>query len=395
MRGERLGLAARVILLLHHRYRHAGGEERAVEDLAWLIREHLGEDVEVLERDSAALEPRGRGARAARAAGCAPSEVGDGRAAHRRAGRARAQHRTRRSAGARWPRRARRARGSCCTCTTTGSSARSARASRTARTARAATAATRCPGVRLNCRGGSRAEAAAYAAGLALWQRRLAERGRRDRRAERVRAATACASSARRSADARVLGSVQREFADALARRRRRVRARRRPADAREGVRRRGRGLPRAPGCRSWSPATARSAPRWSARAAGDARFVGHVAPGRARRAARAAPRSRSSPRATPRSCRSPRWRRWPPGCPSSPRAPAGSSEAVPEEGLYPPGDVDALARPAHARSGATRRPASARWPRARERCAPDVIAATLREIYGATSRREPVLKRT
>ena len=43
-----------MILLLHHRYRHAGGEERAVEDLAWLIREHLGEDVEVLERDSAA-----------------------------------------------------------------------------------------------------------------------------------------------------------------------------------------------------------------------------------------------------------------------------------------------------------------------------------------------------
>jgi glycosyltransferase involved in cell wall biosynthesis len=30
------------------------------------------------------------------------------------------------------------------------------------------------PGVRLNCRGGSRAESAAYAAGLALWQRRLA-----------------------------------------------------------------------------------------------------------------------------------------------------------------------------------------------------------------------------
>jgi len=30
------------------------------------------------------------------------------------------------------------------------------------------------PGVRLNCRGGSRAESAAYAAGLSLWQRRLA-----------------------------------------------------------------------------------------------------------------------------------------------------------------------------------------------------------------------------
>ena len=31
------------------------------------------------------------------------------------------------------------------------------------------------PGVRLNCRGGSRAESAAYGAGLALWQRRMAD----------------------------------------------------------------------------------------------------------------------------------------------------------------------------------------------------------------------------
>ena len=45
----------RVILLLHHRYRHVGGEERAVADLEWLIREHLHEDVEVLERDSSTI----------------------------------------------------------------------------------------------------------------------------------------------------------------------------------------------------------------------------------------------------------------------------------------------------------------------------------------------------
>src|SRR6201999_4517907 len=46
-------LASRdVILLLHHRYRHAGGEERAVADLQWLIREHLHEDAEILERES-------------------------------------------------------------------------------------------------------------------------------------------------------------------------------------------------------------------------------------------------------------------------------------------------------------------------------------------------------
>ena len=54
-----------MILLLHNRYRVPGGEERAVEDLAWLIRTELGEEAEVLERDSAAL---GRGAGGARAA---------------------------------------------------------------------------------------------------------------------------------------------------------------------------------------------------------------------------------------------------------------------------------------------------------------------------------------
>ncbi len=44
-----------VILFLHNRYRTQGGEERAVADLAWLVREHLGEPVEVLERDSLTL----------------------------------------------------------------------------------------------------------------------------------------------------------------------------------------------------------------------------------------------------------------------------------------------------------------------------------------------------
>ena len=66
-----------LILLLHNRYRVPGGEERAVEDLAWLIREHLGEEVEVLERDSAALSPRARRPRGCCAAGSRPEEVGD------------------------------------------------------------------------------------------------------------------------------------------------------------------------------------------------------------------------------------------------------------------------------------------------------------------------------
>ena len=44
-----------MVLFLHNRYRTTGGEERAVEELMWLVREHLGEATELLERDSANL----------------------------------------------------------------------------------------------------------------------------------------------------------------------------------------------------------------------------------------------------------------------------------------------------------------------------------------------------
>ncbi|MBV9683666.1 MAG: hypothetical protein JO046_17885, partial [Solirubrobacterales bacterium] len=49
-----------MILILHNRYRAAGGEERAVGDLAALLRRR-GHEVEVLERSSQGL---GRGAAA-------------------------------------------------------------------------------------------------------------------------------------------------------------------------------------------------------------------------------------------------------------------------------------------------------------------------------------------
>src|SRR4051812_31676502 len=69
------------------------------------------------------------------------------------------------------------------------------------------------PGVRLNCRGGSRAESAAYGAGLALWQRRLAE----NADALIVPSEFALGRLRRLGAPlgdrARVIGSVQREFA--------------------------------------------------------------------------------------------------------------------------------------------------------------------------------------
>ena len=63
-----------MILFLHNRYRTLGGEERVARDLVWLVREHLGEDAEILERDSAALG-RGPAARGMLAGGLAPEEV--------------------------------------------------------------------------------------------------------------------------------------------------------------------------------------------------------------------------------------------------------------------------------------------------------------------------------
>lgn len=71
-----------MILFLHNRYRVTGGEERAVADLAWLVREHLEEPVELLERDSGATTSRAA-ARALLRGGEEPEQVA---AAVRRSG---------------------------------------------------------------------------------------------------------------------------------------------------------------------------------------------------------------------------------------------------------------------------------------------------------------------
>ena len=309
--------------------------------------------------------PRDGGARAARAAGCARRRSRD---AVRRTGArvVHAHNSARRSAGARSPRRARPARGSSCTCTTTGSCARSARASRTARTARAATAATRCPGVRLNCRGGSRAESAAYAAGLALWQRRLAGA------ADEIVVPSAFALGRLRELGAplgdkaRVLGSVQREFAERSAAAdgefvlaAGRLTPEKGFADVVEACERAGLPLVVA----GDGPAARRAARRRAATRA----FVGHVSAGRARGAARRARPWRSCRRATPRSSRSRRWRRWRPGCRRSPPRSGGL-----DRGRAGGGPVSArrrrrARRRGSPRCGATPPPASARSrPRAR-----------------------------
>src|SRR3954451_3881712 len=201
-----------MILLLHHRYRHAGGEERAVADLEWLIRGHLGEDVEVLERDSGAIGQRDA-ARGLVAGGLRPREVFD---AVRRTG-ARIVHAhnvqptfgwralaAARSAGARVVLHLHNYRLVCAvgTCFTLGEDCTRCHARNTA------------PGVVLNCRGGSRAESAAYGTGLAVWQRRLAGA------ADEIVVPSAFARSRLRELGApigdraRVLGSVQRSFAE-------------------------------------------------------------------------------------------------------------------------------------------------------------------------------------
>jgi glycosyltransferase involved in cell wall biosynthesis len=161
-----------MVLFLHNRYRTTGGEERVVDDLLWLVREQLREPVELLSRSSADLR-RARAALGLLRGGLQPDEV----ARAVRAGGARVVHAhnlqpalgwralaAARHAGARVVLHLHQYRLVCAigVCFTRGAEC------------------TRChgrdtlPGVRLNCRG-SVPEAAAYAASLALWQRRIVE----------------------------------------------------------------------------------------------------------------------------------------------------------------------------------------------------------------------------
>src|SRR3954469_5290113 len=170
MRRQRR-LAPGVVLFLHNRYRTTGGEERVVDDLLWLVREHLCEDAELLTRDSATLR-LARAGRALLAGALKPEDV----AAAVRLTKARVVHAhnllpslgwralaAAREAGARVVLPLHNYRLVCAvgTCFTHGEDC------------------TRChgrntwPGVRLNCRG-TGAEAVVYGASLALWQDRLA-----------------------------------------------------------------------------------------------------------------------------------------------------------------------------------------------------------------------------
>jgi glycosyltransferase involved in cell wall biosynthesis len=159
-----------VVLFLHNRYRTTGGEERVVDDLLWLVRERLGETAELLARSSGELG-RGRAALGLLRGGLDPDEVT--RAVRARGARVVHAHNLQpalgwralaaaRAAGARVVLHLHQYRLVCAigVCFTHGEECTRCHGANT------------LPGVRLNCRG-SRPEAAAYAASLALWQRRM------------------------------------------------------------------------------------------------------------------------------------------------------------------------------------------------------------------------------
>ncbi len=161
-----------MILFLHNRYRTTGGEERAVDDLRWLVQEHLGEESELLTRDSAVLG-RARAATGLLRGGLDEDDVA---AAVKRTG-ARVVHAHNLLPGFGW-RALAAARGA------------GARVVLHLHNYRLVCAVGTCftfdgdcircegrntwPGVRLNCRG-TGPEAAVYGASLALWQRRLCD----------------------------------------------------------------------------------------------------------------------------------------------------------------------------------------------------------------------------
>jgi glycosyltransferase involved in cell wall biosynthesis len=161
-----------VVLFLHNRYRTTGGEERVVEQLLRLVREHMEEPAQLLVRDSATLGRLGA-TRGLLRGGTTPGDVAK---AIRLSG-ARVLHAhnlhpafgwralaAAREQGARVVLHLHQYRLVCANgvCFTGGREC------------------TRChgrntlPGIARNCRG-SRAEALTYGAALALWQRRILE----------------------------------------------------------------------------------------------------------------------------------------------------------------------------------------------------------------------------
>jgi glycosyltransferase involved in cell wall biosynthesis len=366
-----------MILLLHNRYRTTGGEERAVDDYAWLVREHLGEEAELLERDSGALS-RPRAAVAMLGGGLQPDDVA---AAVRRSG-ARIVHAhnvnpsfgwralaAARAAGARVVLHLHNYRLVCAvgTCFTHGADCTRCHGRNTA------------PGVRLACRG-DRGEAAVYGAGLALWQRRLAAQVDRfvvpsEAALERLRALGAPVDG-RASVVAHPVRGFAEESAAATGEHAL-VASRLAPEKgvhvAIEAARRAGRPLVVV------GDGPLRRPLRDHARAA-DVRFFDAVGPERfeqlRRSAAVALVPSRSAETFGLAAAHA-----MAAGVPVAASRTGALPELVDEDGLVPPGDPAALAAALERRWGDAE--AGARGlRRVRERCAPERVAAALRAVY-------------
>jgi glycosyltransferase involved in cell wall biosynthesis len=368
-----------VVLLLHNRYRTTGGEERAVEDLRWLISEHMHEPVEVLERDSAQLGS-GRAAAGMLRGGLRPAEVAE---AVRRTG-ARVVHahnvnpafgpralEAARAEGARVVLHLHNYRLVCAvgTCFTRGEDC------------------TRChgrntwPGVRLACRG-SRAEAAVYGAGLAMHQPGLAAAVDAFVVPSEFALGRLRELGAPLGDRARAIASVQREFAPAstAAAGAYALYAGRLSFDKGVDI------AVRACAAAGVSLVVAGAGPQEdelrALAAGGDVRFEGLVGEARLRElragAALALVPSRYAeifPLAAAESMAA--------GLPTVAFATGGLKDFVPEDCLAPPGDETVLAELVAARfgdAGAGERALAA----ARARCAPGAVAAALREVYGA-----------
>jgi glycosyltransferase involved in cell wall biosynthesis len=351
-----------------------GGEERAVEDLAWLIRSELGEEAALLTRDSARLG----GARAAAgllAGGLRPDAVA--RAVRHSGARVVHAHNVHpafgwralaaaRDAGARVVLHLHNYRLVCAigTCFTHGEDCTRCHARNTA------------PGVALNCRG-SRAESVVYGASLALWQRRVAESVDAfvvpsGFALERLRELGAPVDGAH------VIPSVQRSFADASA------------AAAGRFALAAGRLTPEKGFADAVAACALAGVPLVVAgdgpqldelrSLGGDVRFTGRVSAGELaalrREAAVAIVPSRYAeilPLAALEAMAA--------GLPVVAARSGGLAEVVPAEGLYAPGDVAALAERVTALwgdAGAGSRALAA----VRARCAPVVVADALRAVY-------------
>lgn len=369
-----------MILFLHNRYRTPGGEERVVEDLAWLVRSHLGEDAEVLERDSASLG-RARAAAGLLRGGLDPGAVGD---AVRRTG-ARIVHAhnlhpalgwralaAARAAGAKTVLQLHNYRLVCAVGTCVNPAGEDC---------------TRChgrdtrPGVALDCRG-ARAEALTYAVALAAHQRRMVEHADAIVVPSAAARERLIALGAPEAARAAVLGHVVRTFADDDGPRAGALVAARLAPEKAVDLAIDACAIARMPLTVCGDGPLAPALREHAARAGADVTFTGRVdAAELARRRARAA--VALVPSRAHETFGLAALEAMAAGLPIAATRSGALAELEGDAALVAPGDAPALARAALAQAADPAAPAAARAA-ARRRAAPEVVAPRLAALYAS-----------